>query len=146
MRRSFLLPVALAASLLLVGCDDSDQSALPTSTSAKGCPHVSNLVVLAWADHAGLIPPKYSMAEWLKAHPTFAQFDGVRNKRQQVDVLRLYRERKQNETTMDAWDSLYRYYETSGRNWLYGTDLEKLVPGVDDPEDASGTFWQGCPA
>ncbi|MDN5892825.1 MAG: hypothetical protein L0H93_02265 [Nocardioides sp.] len=138
---------ALLACLVLAGCAGGEEKDATKSKpeSVADCAVLKNLVILAWADGAGLVPPQRSTGRWVRQHPDAAGFDRVRTDGGAVDVTRIWQQREQHP---DPWNDLLRYYQNAGLPWLYATSLDNFIPGSLDDGAAHGPDplgWSACP-
>lgn len=108
-----------------------------------GCASLRNLVVLVWADAAGLLPPEASLVTWGTDKPDFFAFDSDRTGSGIVDVGAIYASRSEEP---QSWNDLLRYYENVGEPYLYSTDLGDVVALTEPeaPEDDE-VGWGACP-
>lgn len=132
--------LSIGALLTLGGCSTPEPAQPESSAGPDGCAVLKDLVVLAWADSAGLLAQEGSPAAWVRDHPERATFDRYRTEAGAIDVVDVYVDREQRP---DPWNHLRRYYDEDGRALLVSTGLDDQVSAPDDGEDVIG--WDECP-
>lgn len=134
MRPHRLAVIVIAALVALTGCVPGSSSAPTAPPRTADCSPLKNLAVLAWADHAGIVPAKRSLSTWFEEHPEASRFAPLPAD-EPLDVVELWQQREQQP---EPWDDLVRYLVNEGEPWLLETDLDEVVPGDRRPGRRSG--------